>query len=113
MKGLNKWIWQESTKTVRTEPEHYCVVTVDSFCASGSTDGALDRDRVANLIAAAPEMLEALELIADATNNLLQNIYDAGEGEHPETGEPLPDVDMLEKALMETNKAIAKAKGET
>jgi len=69
MKGLNKWIWQESTKTVRTEPENYCVVTVDYFCASGSTDGALDRDRVANLIAAAPEMLEALEiLVAHAPN---------------------------------------------
>jgi len=94
-KGLNKWIWQESSKTVRTEPENYYVVAVDYFCASGSTDGALDRDRVANLIAAAPEMLEALEKCI----SLLESIED-------ETGycTAVTQIDGL--------KLIAKAKGE-
>ena len=50
------WKYEESTKTVRTQKENYWLATVDSW------DGAVKDEQPDNgkLMAAAPELLEAL-----------------------------------------------------
>lgn len=58
------WRYEQATQTVRSVPENYCVTSIRNFGDNGSTDAALgDLGKVAALIAAAPEMLEALELL--------------------------------------------------
>lgn len=55
------WRFEESTRTIRSVPENYWLAIVDSW------DGAIDNEANANLIAAAPDMFEALgELLANA-----------------------------------------------
>lgn len=48
------WIYQESTKTIRSIPTNYWLATMDSW------DGAIDNKANARLIAAAPDLHEAL-----------------------------------------------------
>lgn len=49
-----KWRYEESTKTIRSIPENYWIATMDSW------DGAVNHAANSRLIAAAPDMLEAL-----------------------------------------------------
>ena len=56
------WKFESSTKTIRSVPANYWIATIDSF------DGAVDHEANARLIAAAPEMLEALKLARDELN---------------------------------------------
>lgn len=57
------WRYEESTKTIRSVPENYWLATMDSF------DGAVNHQANAALIAAAPEMAEALRwLLREAEN---------------------------------------------
>jgi hypothetical protein len=50
--------------------------------------------------------LKTLENVRDSLNELLQNLYDADEHLHPETGEPLPDISEAEKSLSRLNRLI-------
>lgn len=51
------WRYEPYTKTIRSQPSNYWLTTMDSW------DGAVNNEANARLIAAAPEMLEALEQI--------------------------------------------------
>jgi hypothetical protein len=55
-----KWRYEEATKTIRSVPENYWIATMDSF------EGAVNHERNAKLIAAAPVMLDALRSVAAA-----------------------------------------------
>lgn len=52
--GRAPWRYEASTKTIRTTPGNHWVASMNSF------DGALDHEANARLIAAAPELFEAL-----------------------------------------------------
>lgn len=49
------WHYEESTKTIRSIPTNYWLATMDSW------DGAVNSEANARLIAAAPELLAALQ----------------------------------------------------
>jgi hypothetical protein len=53
------WKYEQSTKTIRATPSNYWLATMDSW------DGAVNHDANAKLIAAAPELLEALSMLLD------------------------------------------------
>lgn len=48
------WRYEDGTKTIRSVPGNHWIASLDSW------DGAIDNEANARLIAAAPEMLEAL-----------------------------------------------------
>ncbi len=50
-----QWKYEDYSKTIRSVPENYWIATMDSW------DGAVDHASNARLIAAAPELLEALK----------------------------------------------------
>ena len=83
------WRYEAETKTIRAEPTNYWLATMDSW------DKAVDSNANAHLIAAAPEMLEALKSIQ--ANNKLMNALNG------------QDRETLEKI----QSAIAKARGES
>ena len=59
-----KFIYQESTQTVRSIPQNYCVTAIRTFAEDGSTDAALgDLNKLGKLLAAAPEMFDLLNQI--------------------------------------------------
>jgi hypothetical protein len=78
------WKYEEETQTIRSTPSNHWLASMDSW------DGAVDHAADARLIAAAPEMLEALEYILAWT----------------------PQGWDVEKARDMARNAIAKAKGE-
>ena len=88
------WKFEDSTKTIRSATENYWLASMDSW------DGAVNHAANARLIAAAPEMLRALEHIS--------RICSGGKG-----------IDMSDDDIEETFtgirdialKAIAKAEG--
>lgn len=51
------WRYEASTQTIRSVPANYWLATMDSF------DGAVNHEANAHLIAAAPELLEALAAV--------------------------------------------------
>lgn len=51
------WIYEPSTKTIRARPSNYWLATMDSW------DGAVNHEANARLIAAAPDLLAALQQI--------------------------------------------------
>lgn len=61
--GKQKWKYEKGTQTVRTVPGNHCVVAIRNFSSGGSTDGTLNTEEVASLIAAAPELLFAVEAV--------------------------------------------------
>jgi hypothetical protein len=60
-----KFKYEIETKTIRTVPENYCLMSFNTFVDGGSFDAALleKQESIACLISAAPEMVEALELV--------------------------------------------------
>jgi hypothetical protein len=54
------WRWAAGSNTIRTQKGNYWIATVDSW------DGCTNNEENAALIAAAPEMLEALQAIQAA-----------------------------------------------
>jgi len=52
------WKFEPGTKTIRSEPANYWLATMDSW------DGAVDHEANARLIAAAPDLLAALQVAA-------------------------------------------------
>ena len=48
------WSYEKATKTIRAKPSNYWIATMDSW------DGAVNHEANAQLIAAAPDLLEAL-----------------------------------------------------
>lgn len=53
------WIYESTTKTIRSTPTNYWLATMDSW------DGAVDNEANARLIAVAPSMYDALAAIAN------------------------------------------------
>jgi hypothetical protein len=53
------WRYEPGTKTIRAVPSNYWLATMDSW------DGAVDNNANARLIAAAPDLLAALQALAD------------------------------------------------
>lgn len=66
-----KWRYEESTKTIRSIPENYWIATMDSW------DGAVNHAANSRLIAAAPDMYEALQGLAKEINLSKLNIKNA------------------------------------
>lgn len=81
------WRYEPGTKTIRSVPANYWIATLDSW------DGAVNNESNARLIAAAPELLAALEEIA------------------AENMEFLSDRDELIRCAAIARAAIAKAEG--
>ncbi len=82
------WRYEESTKTIRAVHSNYWLVTMDSW------DGAINNEANAQLIASAPELLEALKL-------LIKNHEDIG----------IVNVTLDERIIAISKQAIAKAEG--
>lgn len=57
------WRYEPETKTIRSVPTNYWLATMDSW------DGAVDHAANAQLIAAAPELLEALKAVLADTHS--------------------------------------------
>lgn len=85
------WVFEESTKTIRSKPENYWIASMNSW------DGAINHEVNARLIAAAPELLEALDDCA----GVLQSI------ENQLSGKSVAVTAVLEKARA----AIKKTEG--
>ena len=60
MRTYNHWRFEESTKTIRSIPQNHWIASMDSW------EGAENHAANARLIAAAPDMLRALQTIADS-----------------------------------------------
>ena len=54
---MKTWKYESGSKTIRQMPENYWIASMDSW------DGAVDNDKNARLIAAAPDLLEACKTI--------------------------------------------------
>jgi hypothetical protein len=58
MRTYNPWRFEESTKTIRSIPQNHWIASMDSW------DGAENHTANARLIAAAPDLLAALQDLA-------------------------------------------------
>lgn len=83
------WRFEASTKTIRSIPANYWLATMDSW------DGAVDHKANATLIAAAPELLSALEQLINRCEKL-NDMYPKDSG-------------MWHAMTLEARAAIAKA----
>jgi hypothetical protein len=82
-----RWIYCKQTKTIRDEPGNHWIASMNSW------DGAPDHDANAQLIASAPELLEAAKLYLAGYN----------------TDNPLHWFEQGEKARLKLQSAIDKA----
>ena len=89
------WRFEESTKTIRAVPSNHWIATMDSW------DSAVDHKKNAQLIAAAPELLDALYDCLE----IVQDEYDADDA--PE------DIPSWTRAIAKARAAILKVTGET
>lgn len=74
------WLWQPSTRTIRSVPTNYWLATLDSW------DGAVKPHNDANghLMAAAPALAEALRRLDGAVSEILSS---RAEGDAPTAGD--------------------------
>lgn len=56
---ITNWRYEEPTKTIRSVPQNHWIATMDSW------DGAEDHAANARIIAAAPQLVRALESLLD------------------------------------------------
>lgn len=92
------WRFEESTKTIRSDPTNYWLASMDSW------DGAVDHNANAALIAAAPDMLAALKSAESDQMAYVDRLYKDG----PRMAGSLHEA---QERLSATRKAIAKAEG--
>lgn len=85
------WRFERGTSTIRSEPANYWLASMNSF------DGAVNHEANARLIAAAPDLLEALKLAQLAVSELCYEQDPANE---------------CWNVLQVVNSAIAKAEGQ-
>lgn len=85
------WRYEASTKTIRSVPENYWIASMNSW------DGAVDHKANVNLIAAAPELLRALESLYDAYKELADS-GDAGFWSAEEKDEGILAIKAINKA---------------
>lgn len=89
------WRHEESTKTIRSVPGNYWIATMDSW------DGACNHNANARLIAAAPELLNLANMVADISDHKLESLI------HHQL------VNLIRDIRNESKSAIAKATGES
>lgn len=85
---MSTWRYEAATKTIRSVPGNHWIASTDSW------DKAVDHEKSAALIAAAPELLEALKLL---------------EHEMEQSGNATADDFGWSEAIKKTRAAIAKA----
>ncbi|HQS59979.1 MAG: hypothetical protein B7Y56_03480 [Gallionellales bacterium 35-53-114] len=85
------WVFEESTRTIRSKPGNYWVASIDSW------EGAINHEANACLIATAPELLNALTTAEDFMSGF--------EGDAAQEG--------MDKKLAQIRTVIAKARGQS
>jgi hypothetical protein len=88
-----KWRYEASTKTIRSVPENYWIATMDSW------DGAVNHEVNAKLIAAAPDLLHALNLLFDSYKSIADS-GDAGNWRLEDTAEGKLAIEAIHKATL-------------
>ena len=84
------WKFELETKTIRSCPANYWLASIDSW------DGAVDHEANAKLIAAAPELLEAIEQMYWKAFKLIGEVKDLPQGKAEEWNQYL---DIATKAI--------------
>ena len=102
------WTYESSTRTIRSQPTNYWLATMDSW------DGAVNNEANARLIAAAPDLLAALEALQTDLQKRRDAKYEGSmnarrEIPHLVDQQAIAEMDDL---LIKANCAIAKARKE-
>lgn len=90
---ITKWRYEAPSKTIRSVPENYWIATMDSW------DGAVDHEANAKLIAAAPELLHALNVLFNSYKQLADS-GDAGNWRLEDQEEGQLAIEAIKKATL-------------
>lgn len=93
--------------------KHNCDKQTTAYYINNSYHPRPEAEANAHLIAAAPEMLEALESFVRSAECVLQNAADTGALFDPDTEEIFDDFKDLEADVFRAKCALAKARGES